>query len=315
MPAKAAEAGYFCFVDVDYDLHMRSLFSDHEIDADNRLVTYDEFDDPPWLVEPLDRAVVSLCRFRYPDRDRTIFVSLTDEGEVGFIGRQEGFYERIPGAGMRAPGATRHGLMARVRQIGTRLYACGFGGQVYRRDAPGAWVAIDDGVRRPPTFNDTLSLEDINGPHEHDMYVVGTGGTVAVFDGVRWSLANVPTQRDLRTILVEADTSVWLAGKQGALLCGNSRDGFQDRSDPRFTAEVLSLALFEGRLYLGTRDGIAVLDSNRVVPIETGLQPPLGDAHIIDAVDGVLWAFGYYGVARFDGTRWVRCPLDDVSRS
>jgi hypothetical protein len=307
MPAKAAEAGYFCFVDVDSKLHMRSLFSEQEIDADNRLVTYDERHDPQWLVGSLDRSVVSLCRYRYPDRDRTIFVSLTNEGEVGFIGRHEGFYERIPGAGMRAPGATRHGQMTKIRQIGARLYACGFGGQIYRRDAPGEWAPIDDGIRGPPTFENVLCLEDIDGPDERNIYVAGSlggSGVVAAFDGARWR--SVPTNRDLYAILIGTDATVWVAGKFGALLHGNSQDGFEDRSDPRFTAKVLSLAWFEGQLYLGTRSGLAVRDGDRVVPVETGLTPPLSDAHAIDAVDGVLWVFGYKSVARFDGARWKR---------
>ena len=86
---------------------------------------------------------------------------------------------------MRAPDATGHGKMAKIKQIGARLYACGFGGQIYRRDAPGTWIPIDDGVRGPPTFANTLSLEDIDGPNEKEIYVVGNDGYAAWFDGRR----------------------------------------------------------------------------------------------------------------------------------
>jgi hypothetical protein len=309
MPAKAADAGYFCFVEVDSDLHRQSLFAERELDADARLVTYDELHEPSWLVEPLDRSVVSLCRYRYPDRERSIFVSLTDEGYVGFIGREEGFYERIPGAGMREPDATGHGKMSRIKQIGAHLYACGFGGQIYRRDAPGTWIPIDDGVRGPPTLTNTLSLEDIDGPNEEEIYVVGNDGYAAWFDGRRWRRLDTPGEDNLYALLPRPDGSVWIAGRRGRLLNGDCRAGLRDRSDPEFDAEVLSLAWFDNRLYLGTRRGLAVLDGQRISFVETGLERPIKDAHAVDAVDGALWVFGYEDIACFDGARWRHHPI------
>ena len=102
---------------------------------------------------------------------------------------------------------------------------------------------------------------------------------------------------------------VWIAGRRGRLLNGDCRAGLRDRSDPEFDAEVLSLAWFDDRLYLGTRRGLAVFDGRRISLVETSLERPLKDAHAVDAVDGALWVFGYEGIACFDGVRWRRQPI------
>lgn len=303
--AKAAERDYFCFVDVD----------DEEFDIDpfvpdQMLRTYDSQHAGTWHVEPLDRSIASICRYTYPDRDRSIFVSLTVEGEVGFIGKQEGFYERIPGAGLQADDADGYGYMRRIRQIGGDLFACGLSGQVYRRSRPNDWRHLDAGLLLPPSSSEVRMLEDVNGSAADDLYAVGNDGLVFHFDGATWQRVKIPTDEWLHAIHVENTNKIWICGRNGTLLEGNAHDGFTDRSDVRDNDTFVSIAPFAGKLYLGRETGVSIYDGTSIQQISTGLRPELRDGHLVDAVDGVLWSFGYSDIARFDGVAWKRYPTD-----
>ena len=300
--ARAAERDYFCFTDVDREQWRIDPFVPEQI-----LKTFDGMHAPPWVAEPLDRCIVSICRYKYPDRDRSIFVSLSYEGDVGFIGKEEGYYEKIPGAGIDSDDA-EHGSMDRIRQIGQRLYAIGMNGQIYRREGPGNWIHIDEGILSPRKGEGPLLLEDINGASESSIFIIGNRGFVRWFDGQEWTRIEVPTEEWLYAIHVEDADNIWICGKNGTLLRGNERIGFSDVSRIQDNDEFLSIAGYQGKIYLGTQNGVSVYDGHRIEPVDMGLKPKLRNGHFVDAVDGVLWSFGYSDIARFDGTTWVRFP-------
>ena len=303
--AEAIEKGYFCFTDMPY-----SDFLEDPFVASQKLNTYDEMHPSRWIVEPVDHAVVSLCRYKYPDRDRIIFVGLSAQGDVAFIGQQEGFVERIAGAGLDEDDSEGFGLMNRIRQIGNRLYATGGGGQIYRREERGRWVHIDDGLLLPASQRGKIfrTLSDINGLREDDIYVVGDKGLIGWFDGVAWHTIQSPVDERLHAIAIESDDIIWICGKNGTLLKGNAREGFVDVSRIHDNDDFLSVARFDGRIYLARETGLSVYDGTRIDPVVTGLKPPLRDGQFLDSVDDVLWSFGYNDIVRFDGTTWVRFP-------
>jgi hypothetical protein len=138
--------------------------------------------------------------------------------------------------------------------------------------------------------------------------VVGNSGFVRWFDGREWTIIDVPTKEWLYAIHVEEADNVWICGKNGTLLKGNERRGFSAVSRAQDRDEFLSIAGYQGKIYLGTGKGVSVYDGQTIEPVDTRLTPKLRDGHIVDAVDGVLWSFGYSDIARFDGTQWVRFP-------
>ena len=307
--AKAADKHYYAFTDCDHAQRRLDPYA-----PDQMLRSYHELKNPSWIIEPLDRCIVSICRYHYPNHDRSIFVSLSAEGDAGFIGKQEGFYEKIPGAGLHADDALGYGYLQRIRQIGTDLFACGHSGQVYRRAAPGDWRHIDDGILLPVSSTEVFMPSDINGPDPDHLFLVANRGQVFFRDGSRddfvWARIEVPTDEWLHAIHVENADTIWICGRNGTLLRGNERTGFTDLSSIRDNETFLSIAGFEGKIYLGHADGVSVYDGTSIQPVATGLKPDLKDSHLVDAVDGVLWSFGYGDVARFDGVTWKRYPTD-----
>src|SRR4051812_38516538 len=76
-----------------------------------KVVYFVETRPEPWSESEVSTNIVAVTRYRYPDRDRRIQVALAAEGHVGFFGKEEGFYEKIPGAGLHADDAKGWGYM------------------------------------------------------------------------------------------------------------------------------------------------------------------------------------------------------------
>ena len=304
LTAKAAEREYFCFSDVD-----SAAWRDWAFTPEHVLRTYDAQYAGSWVIEPVDRCIVSLCRYAYPDRDRSIFVSLSAEGEVEFIGREEGFTEKIPEAGLDSDDAVGYGYMRTIRQIGAELVACGHSGQVYRRTGPNAWSHADSGLLQPLNSDDVRSVGDVNGPMADRLFAASSDG-LFFSGGGPWRKLDVPTREWLHAIHVEDADTIWVCGRNGTLLKGNERTGFTDLSRVHDNDTFLSITMFDGKIYLGRAGGVSVFDGSTIEPVVTGLKPELRNGHLVDAVDGVLWSFGYDDIARFDGTEWRRYPTD-----
>ncbi|MDX8540350.1 hypothetical protein EN780_17825 [Mesorhizobium sp. M4B.F.Ca.ET.089.01.1.1] len=64
---------------------------------------------------------------------------MTGQGEVVYFSQSASQREQIPGAGFASEGARKFGRMTKILQIGDRLMALGYGGQVYMRTPSEAW--------------------------------------------------------------------------------------------------------------------------------------------------------------------------------
>jgi hypothetical protein len=168
---------------------------------------------------------------------------------------------------------------------------------------------VDEGILEASAAGRDGIFGDVNGPHEQSVYLVGQRGAVYWRDKGPFRQIAVPTTEWLNNILVEDEGTLWICGDGGTLLRGNHRDGFTAVAPGDTRDSFLSMAVFEGRLYLAGALGLWVLDGDRVEKARTGLSPELSDGHVLDAVDGTLWYIGYRDVARFDGHRWERLLL------
>lgn len=111
-------------------------------------------------------------------------------------------------------------------------------------------------------------------------------------------------------ILVENADTIWVCGRNGTLLRGNSVSGFQQMPGifdrPRFT----SMARFNGMLYLasefGSPIGLFTYSAGTLRRVSTGLDPEVEDVHSVDTAYGVLWTIGMKDIRRFEGMKWER---------
>lgn len=268
-------------------------------------------------------------QWRYFDLPLTISAAalkstagLDDAGEAFIFAGEDGdivqlpvgkppVMERIAGAGLWDDDSEGWGYMNAVNQIGSNLYACGDGGQVYRRESEGDWVHIDDGLLQPAEGEHNLMLNAITGLGEDSIYVAGwdsdRNAGLMFHRGTDGTWMRLPVEAAKITgLCVENPDTVWACGYGGVLLRGNYASGFTDVSALDDTRNYSAVAVHDGMIYLAAAEGLFVHEGDAVRPVDTGLEPACNDGHVLQAVDGVLWSIGYRDIARFDGSRWER---------
>lgn len=279
----------------------------------------------PWAHFVVHWWPVSACVYQHPGENDWAIVCMSNEGNVDFTYSNSQLGEEIAGAGFQRDDSSGWGYMNAIRQIGAHLYACGGAGQVYKRIGPNNWIHMDAGILQPADVADRFLPSDINGLTENDIYLCGSfpspaglEGRLYHFDGAVWSKVEIPECGYLNAIHVESPKRVWLCGQNGALLLGNSREGFKELSRVEDNQLFYSIAQLNDRIYLGSNMGLFEYDSRHpkdgIRKVTTHLKPDLQDSHTVDAVDGVLWSVGQKDIARFDGTRWERIHHPDNPR-
>jgi hypothetical protein len=271
-----------------------------------------------WTFNEHDFLIPSVCVWRDPAAsERRIFVALSEDGHVVFLGPEQ-TQELIQDAGLHHELSMGYGYVNDVQQIGAHLYACGFSGQVYRRDGPGNWVHMDDGVLQSPEMDGgEYFAQAINGANERAIYLAGSENLPGhppradFWNGERWTRLTLPaTAGRLTNIYIESEERIWMCGDRGTLLQGNARDGFMTMNPLGATELFFSVTKFRELIYLGSNVGLFQFDPSRTArvfrKVRTGLRPELFDANVVEAVDDVLWSLGPKDIARLDGAKWER---------
>jgi hypothetical protein len=271
-----------------------------------------------WTFNEHDFVIPSVCVWRDPATpDRRIFVALSENGEVVLLGPQQA-QERIPDAGLHHDLSKGFGYLNDIQQIGAHLYACGFSGQVYRRNGDDDWVHMDQGILQQPGMDGgEYFAQVIKGPHEQAIYLAGCEYLAGYppradyWNGREWTRLALPvTAGRITNIFVESEDRILMCGDNGTLLMGNARDGFTTIGPLGATQLFLSVSKFQDLYYLGSNVGLFQFNpgaKNRVFrKVRTRLQPELLDANIVESVDDVLWSMGPKDIARFDGVKWER---------
>jgi hypothetical protein len=271
-----------------------------------------------WTFNEHNFVIPSVCVWRDPATpERRIFSALSENGQVAMLGPQQS-YERIPDAGVNQPWSAGYGYLNDIQQIGAHLYACGFSGQVYRRDSAEDWVHMDQGILQTPGMDGgEYFAQVINGPHERAIYLAGCEmlpghpPRADFWNGRAWTRLALPaTAGRITNIYVESEDRILMCGSNGTLLVGNARDGFSTLGPIGATQLFLSVTRFQDHYYLGSNLGLYQLNPNAATRVfrktRTRLQPELLDANIVESLDDVMWSMGPKDIARFDGTKWER---------
>jgi hypothetical protein len=330
--AMAVTFTHGCVFERDFAYVAATLDSLHSEDRFTRVFVFDDQKaEDKWVHHDLpDWKVASVCIRSATSVRPRMACSISENGDVEmtFVGGE--IVEKIPDAGLLDDDSPGYGYVNAIREIGNRLYVCGFSGQVYRRDDQG-WTHFDEGLLQPiddtdkivqalmvedsdllqAAFDATMSLSDINGINEADIYTVGDEGRIYHHDGNSWTQIASPVDEDLARIKCISEKEVWICGYNGALLLGNWRDGFKDVSSVDDNDYFLSVEKYHGMVYLATESGLFTFDGNKIRPLKSGLKPELKDGHILEVKDGVLWSFGFKDLAWFDGKQWTRVHHPD----
>jgi len=272
--------------------------------------TFDKAIQPQWGGEVLDYWITGFSTFALTTGGRRRVCCISAEGDIIFF-EDENIYEKIQGAGLNGPDTKYYGRMDDIAGIGGELFACGGGGQIYKRFGDKDWRSLAPELLRKPDSTDNDWFVGIGGPAQNDVYFAGKAGRVAHWDGEKVTVLQMPTRAFLVWVRVENENSIWIGGANGALLNGNWRDGFRLLPGINGEHHLNAAAFYGGQLYLGSSSnalsGLYRLEDAQLRRVGAGLKPELTDVSFVDAGAGVLWAIGEgKDIVHFDGKAWER---------
>lgn len=254
-----------------------------------------------WLYRDVETIVQSAIRLSKP---RPVGYALGRDGLVSEASAEGVREERIADAGT---GGGKLGYVNRIRWIGSSLYVCGHAGQVYRRTAQG-WIHLDAGVLKPSsTVAGSISLYDIDGASEHDIYVTGLNGILCHYDGAAWSHLDSPTNYHLERLVSVSEKEVYICGgseDEGLLFVGNRVDGWK-MYKVEAAGGFSGLTVFQGTPYVCSQRGLWSLRDGELIPVVPGIEPGIWFNRLVSNAD-ILWSIGHEDLATYDGATWTR---------
>jgi hypothetical protein len=269
--------------------------------TDTEWTTFYMLKDEDWGYEKYDfdgRSVVSR-----PFEDDRAWWLLGKRGDVVEILDQDR-HEQIPDAGT---GPNRYGYVNKIALIEGELYVCGYARQVYRRQQA-QWVHIDQGMIAG-VDSVGVSLESMDGRSHRDIYAVGLKGEMWHYDGKHWDQIDSPTNQHLMEVYCTTSHLTYAVGKGGVVVRGNGTR-WEVLQNPAFAGDLWGVVAFRDEIYVAGFDGLARIDGNDIVPIDTGLGKPTPGYRLRTGPPGVLWSIGNDHLLRFDGQNWeeIVCP-------
>ncbi len=291
-----------------------------------------------WLCAELDQYAGSIITYQAPGWPQAGYVILGQTAQVIFLGPTTWSENILGGPGDEEP---VYGAATRMRSVGGTLFACGLGGQIYRREQEG-WVDFSR-LRHTPRpgpgrdrdgnyhtrerlllADSRFAFEDIASHDLTDYYACGLRDGFKGFllyrgaDGAWERLSFADDAQGLYQVLVEGPDDVWVAGMESLLLHGSRRTGFRQVPSEVPGVTLESLVRYQGVLYAGGSTGLLRLVDGRLVACRTSRpvsivpgvgRPRVDDTQHLQVAGGMLWNFGYHGIQRFDGTTWEEITI------
>jgi hypothetical protein len=269
--------------------------------TDTEWTTLYTFKEPRWGYEKYDFDGRSLVSRPFED-DRSWWL-LGKRGEVAEQG-DEVRVEQIPDAGT---GPNRYGYVNKIALIEGELYVCGYARQVYRRESA-QWVHIDQGMIGAVDAIG-IGFESMDGRSHQDIYAVGLGGEIWHFDGRHWDQIDSPTNLHLADVSCVNGSLTYAVGNGGVVVRGSGTH-WEVLQNPQFKEDLWGVVAFNGQVYMAGFGGIARIDGNDIVPVDTGLGKVIPGYRLRTGPPGVLWSIGNDNLLRFDGKKWeeIVCP-------
>lgn len=231
----------------------------------SRIFFYDaQSSGDPWRHLDLPNfTTVSICSSIKAIGDRRKYVILSKNGEISVYWPDGASTENIAEAGVDKE-LPIYGYLNSLKEINGVLYACGGGGQIYKRGKNG-WHDFAENLRKQsPTPKANLALNtleigddisDIDGYSEDDLYAAGRDG-IYHFDGRLWSKVDISTDEILMSIFCAPDGVIWACGLNGAILRGDFKNGFKDISHYDDNMILTKMVFFQNRIYFSSNEGL-----------------------------------------------------------
>jgi hypothetical protein len=193
------------------------------------------------------------------------------------------------------------------------FFACGAQRQVVCRSGNG-WSRVDQELYVPFDGSPTGFLLGIAARSPNDLFVCGSEGFAASWNGRRWSRIEIPTNMDLNSVFCSSNGDTYFAGAGGSLFALRSGGRIDHLSDSMVSKNsFFDICEFNQDLYVAAGDQLVRLSDGH---LELVLVPrsPNGDVAWIYSVSAAesLWCVGDEYVREFDGSRWLihECPAN-----
>jgi len=156
-------------------------------------------------------------------------------------------------------------------------------------------------------FNKGISkehdLESIHGYSDNEMYVVGGGGIIYIFDGEQWKLLQTPTNQDLNRVICAPDGFVYAIGANGIMLKG--RNDKWEIIETNVSKSLWGIAWYKNSLYISSMSAVYKLIGDELEAVDFGEDKP-SSFYVLSSCDEVIWTVGSSDIMSYDGEQWSR---------
>jgi hypothetical protein len=209
---------------------------------------------------------------------------------------------RLPDSGSHG----RHlGQPNQIRRIGDRFYICGFAGQVYTGTGKGTWAHMDDGLAEKVGTAKSIDLEDIAGTGPNDIYVVGSGGLIAHWNGRQWTRLPPVTNRYLAAVRCLAPNNIVAVGDDGLFVQSDGNRWWTEVIPGCEEVTLSDVEMFQERIYVAAVGKLMVREGTKWKEVKHNLDKKKTFFFKLTTGDGKLWAMGQKRLNSFDGKAWT----------
>jgi photosystem II stability/assembly factor-like uncharacterized protein len=252
-----------------------------------------------WASFRIDWTAVHLCVSEIPE------LTLLCMGLYGriYIATSSGFSEEE--VDISSEGPANRGDLRDIRLVGEHVYVTGMGRQVYRRDKPGKWVRIDQGVLTSIEEAKIVGFNSIDGFDENNIFAVGWGGEIWRFDAKRWNQLNSPTNLKLERVVCVEPEIVYICGQSGVLLrCEKDKIDVIDHGVTEL--QFWGMEWFNNTLWLSTQDAVYKLnDDDSITKVNFGKDEVDSTCGWLHASSDLMWSVGGEHIySTTDGAQW-----------
>lgn len=171
--------------------------------------------------------------------------------------------------------------------IGERIYACGMGRIVRRREEDGQWSVLDAPVPAPDDV--VVGFEDLAGYDPDDLYATGWAGEIWWRHDGRWQQIDSPVSANMNALVCASDGYVYAVGDNGAMVRG--RGEAWTALDTGQTLNLMDVTEYDGSIYVVTDFSILKLQDDALIAETDFAEPddvPATCLYLLRAADGVF---------------------------
>lgn len=317
-------------------------------DPQSIILMYNARAERTWGFADLPRTIKSITTIDAPEQGRPIFVPMSNEGDVYFL-KGAIPVEKIPGAGVLSGDAKGWGAMSHIANCNGRLFASGYGSQLYERHGDEDWRRLLD--RDQPGIADSVLYWLACGPVRGPVAVCGrkriqyrepdereaaeiarrraagdeagaraadaSARTISVprssclylRDDTAWREVETGFDGKLNACLALPDDRVVAVGDHGIIVVAGGGGPAQDRSEAGLNDNLHSVGLWRREICVLGDTGVHIFGTDLDFRRTLPLPPGLALPNLLQVVGDDLFYIDYAGIAFWRGEAWERVVI------